>query len=59
MTPSGRDALHRAEAAQQTLEDEILLTLDVEERAQLSHLLRKALEAHTTTGAPAEPSVLR
>jgi DNA-binding MarR family transcriptional regulator len=56
MTPQGREALHRAEAAQQTLEDEILIGLSPSERNELSHLLRKALDVHTastasTTGA--------
>jgi DNA-binding MarR family transcriptional regulator len=46
MTEEGRRALHRAEAAQQTLEDEILVGLNVEERAKLAHLLRKALDGH-------------
>ena len=44
MTEEGRKALHRAEAAQQTLEDEILGALNEEERAKLSHLLRKAID---------------
>jgi DNA-binding MarR family transcriptional regulator len=46
MTEEGRQALHRAEAAQQTLEDEILAGLNGEERAKLAHLLRKALDGH-------------
>jgi DNA-binding MarR family transcriptional regulator len=46
MTEEGRRALHRAEAAQQTLEDEILVGLNAEERAKLAHLLRKALDGH-------------
>ncbi|MGP8009440.1 MAG: MarR family winged helix-turn-helix transcriptional regulator [Acidimicrobiales bacterium] len=44
MTDEGRNALHRAEAAQQTLEDEILGALNEEERAKLAHLLRKAID---------------
>jgi DNA-binding MarR family transcriptional regulator len=44
MTDEGRKALHRAEAAQQTLEDEMLGALNVEERLTLSHLLRKAID---------------
>jgi DNA-binding MarR family transcriptional regulator len=44
MTDEGRQALHRAEAAQQTLEDEILVALDAQERATLAHLLRKAID---------------
>ena len=48
MTDKGRRALHQAEQAQQTLEDEILGALDGEERATLSHLLRRAIEAQTS-----------
>ena len=51
MTPQGREALHRAEAAQQTLEDEILIGLSVAERTELAHLLRKALDVHTASTA--------
>lgn len=47
MTEAGREALRRAEAAQQTLEDEILAGLDSEERATLAHLLRKALDGQS------------
>ena len=44
MTDQGRKALQQAEAAQQTLEDEILGALNEEERATLTHLLRKAID---------------
>jgi DNA-binding MarR family transcriptional regulator len=44
MTEQGRKALHQAEAAQQTLEDEILGALNAEERSQLAHLLRSAID---------------
>jgi DNA-binding MarR family transcriptional regulator len=44
MTDDGRRALHRAEAAQQSLEDEILVALNPEERSTLAHLLRKAID---------------
>jgi DNA-binding MarR family transcriptional regulator len=47
MTEEGRRALHRAEAAQQTLEDEILVGLNAQERSELAHLLRKALDGHS------------
>jgi len=50
MTELGRQALHQAEAAQQSLEDEILGALNVDERNELAHLLRKAIDgvnAHT------------
>ncbi len=48
MTEQGRKALHQAEAAQQTLEDEILGALDAEERSTLAHLLRKAIDGQGT-----------
>jgi DNA-binding MarR family transcriptional regulator len=48
MTEQGRKALHQAEAAQQTLEDEILGALDAEERSKLAHLLRKAIDGQGT-----------
>jgi DNA-binding MarR family transcriptional regulator len=51
MTEQGRKALHQAEAAQQTLEDEILGALDAEERSKLAHLLRKAIEGQSTNVA--------
>jgi DNA-binding MarR family transcriptional regulator len=46
MTEQGCTALQHAEAAQQTLEDEILVGLNTEERAKLAHVLRKALDGH-------------
>jgi DNA-binding MarR family transcriptional regulator len=52
MTEQGRKALHQAEAAQQTLEDVILGSLDEEERLELAHLLRKAIEGQSVS-APA------
>jgi DNA-binding MarR family transcriptional regulator len=51
MTDEGRIALHRAEAAQQTLEDEILGALDEEERATLAHLLRKAIDGQNVSAS--------
>jgi DNA-binding MarR family transcriptional regulator len=51
MTEQGRKALHQAEAAQQTLEDEILGALDAEERSKLAQLLRKAIEGQNTNAA--------
>jgi len=44
MTDEGRKALQRAEAAQQTLEDEMLGALNDDERLTLAHLLRKAID---------------
>lgn len=49
MTEQGRKALHQAEAAQQTLEDEILGALDASERSELSSLMRKAIRGQSTT----------
>ncbi len=51
MTDKGRRALHQAEQAQQSLEDEILGALSTEERSTLSHLLRKAIDAQTSVSA--------
>ena len=48
MTEQGRKALHQAESAQQTLEDEVLGALDSNERAELSQLMRKAIKGHNT-----------
>jgi DNA-binding MarR family transcriptional regulator len=47
MTEQGRKALHQAEAAQQTLEDEILGALNAQERSQLAHLLREAIDGQS------------
>jgi DNA-binding MarR family transcriptional regulator len=44
MTELGRQALRQAEAAQQSLEDEILGALNEQERNELAHLLRKAID---------------
>jgi DNA-binding MarR family transcriptional regulator len=51
MTEQGRKALHQAEAAQQTLEDDILGALSAEERSTLSQLLRKAIDGQVTHAA--------
>ena len=53
MTDQGRKALHQAEQAQQTLEDEILGALSQEERTTLAHLLRKAIDGQNTGTARA------
>jgi DNA-binding MarR family transcriptional regulator len=45
LTPAGRQALERAERAQESIEDEVLAALDPEERAALRTLLSRALEA--------------
>jgi DNA-binding MarR family transcriptional regulator len=44
MTEEGSKALEHAEAAQQTLEDDMLGALAPEERATLAQLLRKAID---------------
>jgi DNA-binding MarR family transcriptional regulator len=49
MTDEGRNALQRAEAAQQTLEDEMLGALNEEERLNLAHLLRKAIDGQNAS----------
>jgi DNA-binding MarR family transcriptional regulator len=49
MTDKGCRALHQAEQAQQSLEDEILGGLDPEERSTLAHLLRTAIDAQTSS----------
>lgn len=51
MTEKGRQALHQAEQAQQSLEDEILGALSAQERSTLSHLLRQAIDAQTSIAA--------
>jgi DNA-binding MarR family transcriptional regulator len=51
MTDQGRKALQSAEAAQQTLEDEILGALNAQERSELAHLLRKAIDGQGTQQA--------
>ena len=43
ITPAGHTALERARRAQDSLEDEVLASLDPEEREQLRALLRKTL----------------
>jgi len=48
MTEQGRKALHQAESAQQTLEDEILGALNAEDRSTLAHLLRRAIDGQGT-----------
>lgn len=56
MTERGRTALQQAEAAQQTLEDEILGALSETERHELAHLLRKAIDGVNAQVALAKPS---
>jgi DNA-binding MarR family transcriptional regulator len=43
MTPAGRKALERAEVKLETLEEEVIGTLDEDERSTLRELLAKAL----------------
>ena len=56
MTEQGRKALQQAEAAQQSLEDVILVALDESERHELAHLLRKAIDGVNAQGALAKPA---
>jgi DNA-binding MarR family transcriptional regulator len=51
MTEEGSKALEHAEAAQQTLEDEMLGALKPDERAVLAHLLRKSIEGQAANAA--------
>ncbi len=44
LTTDGRQALERAERAQESLEDEVLGGLSEDERATLRSLLRRALD---------------
>jgi DNA-binding MarR family transcriptional regulator len=53
LTDEGREALGRAREAQTSLEDEMLASLDAEEREQLRTLLRKALVGLHERGNPA------
>jgi DNA-binding MarR family transcriptional regulator len=52
LTLAGREALERAERAQESIEDEVLAALGPEERAELRRLLRRAL-ADPAAGQPA------
>jgi DNA-binding MarR family transcriptional regulator len=45
LTPAGRDALERAERAQESIEDDVLSALGPDDRVTLRRLLRQALEA--------------
>ena len=51
ITDPGLEALERAEAAQGSIEDEILGGLTAAERAMFRKLLVKALEDHLLTGS--------
>lgn len=54
ITAAGHEALERARAAQDTLEDEVLAALDPEEREQLRALLSKTLTGlHARAEEPA------
>ncbi len=55
MTDKGRQALHQAESAQQSLEDEMLIALDASEREELAHLLRKAIDGVNAHSALVKP----
>jgi DNA-binding MarR family transcriptional regulator len=49
LTSAGREALERAERAQESIEDEVLANLGPEERATLKSLLGRALAAPAKT----------
>jgi DNA-binding MarR family transcriptional regulator len=51
ITPAGLRALERAERAQEGLEDEVLATLSLEDRATLRQLLLTALETPAAAAA--------
>jgi DNA-binding MarR family transcriptional regulator len=51
MTEKGKKALHQAEQAQQSLENEILGALSEKERSTLAQLLRKAIDGQNS-GTP-------
>jgi MarR family transcriptional regulator, temperature-dependent positive regulator of motility len=57
LTPEGERALVRAERAQESIEDEVLAHLTVEERATLRELLDRALQGEVAAAAepPAPP----
>jgi DNA-binding MarR family transcriptional regulator len=52
LTPAGRQALERAERAQESIEDEVLAALDADERAALRTLLSRALESPAGASQP-------
>src|SRR5690348_11478873 len=49
ITPAGRRGLERADKARESLEDEVLRTLSVDERRTLRQLLERVLEGLLTT----------
>jgi DNA-binding MarR family transcriptional regulator len=51
LTTAGREALERAERAQESIEDEVLANLGPEERLALKALLSRALAAPSADGA--------
>ncbi|HEY1762553.1 MAG TPA: hypothetical protein VGG17_08170, partial [Acidimicrobiales bacterium] len=55
MTEAGSKALEHAEAAQQTLEDEMLGALKPEQRAALAQLLRMAIDGQAANSSPSVP----
>ncbi len=59
ITDSGREALERAERAQEDIEDDVLEALDADERATLWRLLARALQGAVpaaTDGSSAAPA---
>jgi DNA-binding MarR family transcriptional regulator len=51
LTPAGRQALERAERAQESIEDEVLAALGPDDRATLRRLLSRALETPSADDA--------
>jgi DNA-binding MarR family transcriptional regulator len=49
LTPTGRQALERADRALESVEDAVLGALNADERATLRSLLQRALEAETAS----------
>jgi DNA-binding MarR family transcriptional regulator len=56
LTPAGLDAFERAQLAQESLEDEVLVALTPQERADLRRLLLRALDSPAAEAATAAPS---
>jgi len=59
ITPAGRQALERAEHAQESIEDDVLAALGPDDRAALRDLLSRALEAPSQALADDEHVAVR
>jgi MarR family transcriptional regulator, temperature-dependent positive regulator of motility len=58
ITSAGREALERAERAQEAIEDDVLGALDADERATLWRLLTRALQGAEPSSEDAEEALL-